>query len=678
MVFKNKINMKLFIFIGLILLIIVGLALAIYFYPTKSTPGEGPILNRICRGPVKTANDQCAGKINNAVGVANKKCTDGLEIYKDVLLTQAATEYSKIANLPQVPKPFQIYIDLPATTASSKIAGNPNGKIGLPITIKSGEPYVIDWGDRTPYITASGTLSNDDDNLKHVYTKLPGKYTITVFTKPYSIPVVSLNLNGSAQYLTYKVQGSDKDLTYIKKIVTGDNHPVMQMTSSGGTAGSVATSPADWGIEVVKNATPAPTPCPTIPQESIICPPLNLSELKTVKIKSASLVFYNSGTNIEDFDIKVVWSTDYQSCLKLNEGEDRIELTDFAGFPKRINLTNKNTTNFININTGERTYETIVKNLGALRDFTEYDIKMCYIILLVNDIDSKPPFRIEDVKLNNPITPTSTPCPTGNVICTSSDISKLKINIISYLFERFTVGTDQSVPPHDRFVIFWETPNLTCNLNFNEYENRDPDEEADQTTDDYIHLYGEVASYGKNFFVTASNTDSYVNLTTGTRYYKTIITDPRLVFLGENPDGGYVGNFKLYIKGKYPETLDSDGNNTERFKVNIIERNVSKEVYNQFKNDDELIYGYYVPFQVPIPTTSPIPTQTEFVVILASAGSLKVNVIKAVREVTGLGLQEAKDLVEAVPKPVKENVSKAEAERIRRILEDAGATVEIK
>jgi large subunit ribosomal protein L7/L12 len=70
--------------------------------------------------------------------------------------------------------------------------------------------------------------------------------------------------------------------------------------------------------------------------------------------------------------------------------------------------------------------------------------------------------------------------------------------------------------------------------------------------------------------------------------------------------------------------------------------------------------------------------QTEFTVILAAAGENKVNTIKAVREVTGLGLKEAKDLVDGAPKPVKEGVNKAEAEAVKKKLEEAGAKVEVK
>ncbi len=70
--------------------------------------------------------------------------------------------------------------------------------------------------------------------------------------------------------------------------------------------------------------------------------------------------------------------------------------------------------------------------------------------------------------------------------------------------------------------------------------------------------------------------------------------------------------------------------------------------------------------------------QTEFDVILASAGDKKINVIKEVRGITGLGLKDAKDLVEAAPKPVKEGVNKEEAEELKKKLEEAGATVEVK
>lgn len=75
---------------------------------------------------------------------------------------------------------------------------------------------------------------------------------------------------------------------------------------------------------------------------------------------------------------------------------------------------------------------------------------------------------------------------------------------------------------------------------------------------------------------------------------------------------------------------------------------------------------------------APAEEKTEFDVVLQAAGGNKINVIKVVREVTALGLKEAKDLVEAAPKAVKEGVTKEEAETIRQKLADAGATVEVK
>jgi large subunit ribosomal protein L7/L12 len=75
---------------------------------------------------------------------------------------------------------------------------------------------------------------------------------------------------------------------------------------------------------------------------------------------------------------------------------------------------------------------------------------------------------------------------------------------------------------------------------------------------------------------------------------------------------------------------------------------------------------------------APAEEQTEFTVVLAAIGDNKVNVIKAVREVTSLGLKEAKDLVDGAPKPVKEGISKADADAVAKKLTDAGAKVEIK
>ena len=80
----------------------------------------------------------------------------------------------------------------------------------------------------------------------------------------------------------------------------------------------------------------------------------------------------------------------------------------------------------------------------------------------------------------------------------------------------------------------------------------------------------------------------------------------------------------------------------------------------------------------PAPVAEVKVEQTEFDVILAAAGANKIQVIKAIREITGLGLKEAKDLVEAAPKTVKEQVSKADAEDMKKKLTEAGATVELK
>jgi len=78
------------------------------------------------------------------------------------------------------------------------------------------------------------------------------------------------------------------------------------------------------------------------------------------------------------------------------------------------------------------------------------------------------------------------------------------------------------------------------------------------------------------------------------------------------------------------------------------------------------------------PVAEVVEEQTEFTVILVSAGEKKINVIKAVREVTSLGLVEAKALVDGAPKPVKENISKEDAAKIKAKLVEAGATVEVK
>ena len=74
---------------------------------------------------------------------------------------------------------------------------------------------------------------------------------------------------------------------------------------------------------------------------------------------------------------------------------------------------------------------------------------------------------------------------------------------------------------------------------------------------------------------------------------------------------------------------------------------------------------------------APVEEKTEFTVVLKAAGDKKINIIKEIRAITGLGLKEAKDLVEGAPKVVKEGISKDEAEKIRKVLEDNGASVEL-
>ena len=79
-----------------------------------------------------------------------------------------------------------------------------------------------------------------------------------------------------------------------------------------------------------------------------------------------------------------------------------------------------------------------------------------------------------------------------------------------------------------------------------------------------------------------------------------------------------------------------------------------------------------------VAAAAPVEEKTEYTVVLATVGAQKINVIKEVRAITSLGLKEAKDLVEGAPKPVKEGVTKDEAEKIKKQLEAAGATVELK
>ena len=92
----------------------------------------------------------------------------------------------------------------------------------------------------------------------------------------------------------------------------------------------------------------------------------------------------------------------------------------------------------------------------------------------------------------------------------------------------------------------------------------------------------------------------------------------------------------------------------------------------------QLVKGIEEAFGVSAAAAPAAEEKTEFSVILSVVGANKINVIKAVREVTSLGLKEAKDLVDGAPKPIKEGVNKDEAEAIRKKFTDAGATVEVK
>jgi large subunit ribosomal protein L7/L12 len=118
--------------------------------------------------------------------------------------------------------------------------------------------------------------------------------------------------------------------------------------------------------------------------------------------------------------------------------------------------------------------------------------------------------------------------------------------------------------------------------------------------------------------------------------------------------------------------------------VTFIE-NMSVLELSQFIKDLQERFGVSAAMPMAMPqagsgqaTEAPAEEQTEFDVILAGAGDKKIQVIKVVRAITGLGLKEAKDLVDGAPKPVKEKISKEEAEELKKQLEEVGATVEIK
>ena len=119
--------------------------------------------------------------------------------------------------------------------------------------------------------------------------------------------------------------------------------------------------------------------------------------------------------------------------------------------------------------------------------------------------------------------------------------------------------------------------------------------------------------------------------------------------------------------------------------INFIENMTVLELSSFVKELEERFGISAMPMAAPMPAqpqaaqeAKPAEEKTEFNVILSNVGDKKIQVIKVVRSITGLGLKEAKDLVESAPKPVKEGVSKEEAEKIKKELEEAGATVEIK
>jgi large subunit ribosomal protein L7/L12 len=114
--------------------------------------------------------------------------------------------------------------------------------------------------------------------------------------------------------------------------------------------------------------------------------------------------------------------------------------------------------------------------------------------------------------------------------------------------------------------------------------------------------------------------------------------------------------------------------------LNAVEKMSVMELVELIKAVEEK-FGVSAAAQVAVAAAGPaavVEEKTEFTVVLKATGDKKVNVIKAVREITGLGLKEAKDMVDGAPSTVKEGISKADAEKAKKSLEDAGATVELK
>lgn len=114
--------------------------------------------------------------------------------------------------------------------------------------------------------------------------------------------------------------------------------------------------------------------------------------------------------------------------------------------------------------------------------------------------------------------------------------------------------------------------------------------------------------------------------------------------------------------------------------LSAIEKMSVMELVELIKAVEEK-FGVSAAAQVAVAAAGPaaaVEEKTEFTVVLKASGDKKVNVIKAVREITGLGLKEAKDMVDGAPSTVKEGISKADAEKAKKSLEEAGATVELK
>jgi large subunit ribosomal protein L7/L12 len=136
-------------------------------------------------------------------------------------------------------------------------------------------------------------------------------------------------------------------------------------------------------------------------------------------------------------------------------------------------------------------------------------------------------------------------------------------------------------------------------------------------------------------------------------------------------------------KEEKKEEVKLDKNNVEKIvemveKMTVLELSeLSKSLQEKFGVTPAVAVAQAAP-AAGAPTSGEAEEKTEFTVVLSSSGEKKIQVIKVVRELTGLGLKEAKDLVDGVPKPVKESISKEEAESIRNKLVEAGATVEIK